>query len=128
MAEKPRQILIVDDEEGILELYKEELSDEGYVVSTSEDGQDILGKIERFKPDLIILDIKIGGYNGLELLQDIRDKYSHLPVILCSAYSTFKTDIKTLAADSYVVKSSDLTELKSRIKSILAKAASSTSA
>jgi two-component system response regulator (stage 0 sporulation protein F) len=119
--EKPskKRIFIVDDEEGILQLYKEELTEDGYDVFTANSGEDLIGKIKKFSPNLIVLDIKIGGYNGLDLLQDIRETFYNLPVILCSAYSTFKSDLKSIAADSYVVKSSDLTELKKKISRYL---------
>ncbi len=109
------KILIVDDEEHIRLLYKVELEDEGYEVFTAADGYRLLERIEEEKPDLIVLDIKMAGYNGLDLLQEIRNRYYNLPVILCSAYDTFKRDIKSIAADSYVVKSSDMTKLKKTI-------------
>ena len=51
-------------------------------------------------------------YNGLELLQEIRNRHYDLPVILCSAYDTYKEDQKSITANYYVVKSFDLSELK----------------
>lgn len=113
------KILIVDDEEVILMLYKEELEEEGYDVITTNDGYKLLEKIDEEKPDLVLLDIKMAEYNGLDLLQDIRKMFYNVPVILCSAYSSFKGDLKSIAADYYVVKSSDLTELKQKIKMAL---------
>ena len=113
------KILIVDDEEVILMLYKEELEEEGYDVITTSDGYKLLEKIDEEKPDLVLLDIKMAEYNGLDLLQDIRKTFYNIPVILCSAYSSFKGDLKSIAADYYVVKSSDLTELKQKIKMAL---------
>ncbi len=113
------KILIVDDEEHIRFLYSEELTDEGYEVITHDSGAGLLELIEREKPDLVVLDIKMVDYNGLDLLQDIRNKYYDLPVILCTAYDTFKEDMKSIAADFYVIKSFDLTELKNRIKMAL---------
>jgi DNA-binding response OmpR family regulator len=115
----PKKILVVDDEAHIRLLYSEELSEEGYTVITAENGADLLGRIDREKPDLIVLDIKMVDYNGLDLLQDIRNKYYDLPVILCSAYDTFKDDMKSIAADHYVVKSFELDELKQKISEIL---------
>ncbi len=109
------KILVVDDEEHIRLLYSEELSEEGYDVITADSGYRLLEKIEKEKPDLVILDIKMVDYNGLDLLQDIRAKFFDLPVILSTAYDTFKEDIKSIAADYYVVKSFDLTELKNKI-------------
>lgn len=113
------KILIVDDEEHIRFLYSEELADEGYEVITADSGDGLLELIEKEKPDLVILDIKMVDYNGLDLLQDIRNKYYDLPVILCTAYDTFKEDMKSIAADFYVIKSFDLTELKNKIKKAL---------
>jgi two-component system response regulator (stage 0 sporulation protein F) len=109
------KILIVDDEEHIRMLYQVELEDEGYEVVTAADGKDLVGRIEREKPDLVVLDIKMAGYNGLDLLQEVRNRFYDLPVILCSAYDSFRRDIKSIAADFYVVKSSDLTQLKRTI-------------
>jgi two-component system response regulator (stage 0 sporulation protein F) len=110
------KILIVDDEEHIRFLYSEELTEAGYEVITADSGYNLLERIEEEGPDLIVLDIKMVDYNGLDLLQDIRNRYYNLPVILCTAYDTFKEDMKSIAADFYVIKSFDLTELKNKIK------------
>jgi DNA-binding NtrC family response regulator len=110
-----KKILIVDDEEHIRFLYSEELKEEGYDVITAESGHKLLERIKEEEPDLVVLDIKMVDYNGLDLLQDIRNEYYDLPVVLCTAYDAFKEDIKSVAADFYVVKSFDLTELKKKI-------------
>ncbi len=109
------KLLVVDDEEHIRLLYSEELSEAGYEVITAADGHKLIERIETEKPDLVVLDIKMVDYNGLDLLQEIRNKFYNLPVILCTAYDTFKEDIKSIAADYYVIKSFDLTELKNKI-------------
>ena len=109
------KILVVDDEEHIRLLYSEELGEAGYEVITAADGYNLTERIEQEKPDIVILDIKMIDYNGLDLLQEIRNKFYDLPVILCTAYDTFKEDIKSIAADFYVIKSFDLTELKKKI-------------
>jgi DNA-binding response OmpR family regulator len=109
------KILVVDDEEHIRLLYSEELKEAGYEVITAENGYKLLETIEDEKPDLVILDIKMVDYNGLDILQDIRNQFYDLPVILSTAYDTFKEDMKSIAADFYVVKSFDLTELKKKI-------------
>jgi len=109
------KILIVDDEEHIRYLYSEELTEAGYEVIAADSGFKLLEKIENEKPDLIVLDIKMVDYNGLDLLQDIRNNFYDLPVVLCTAYDTFKEDMKSIAADFYVIKSFDLSELKNKI-------------
>lgn len=113
------KILVVDDEEHIRLLYAEELREEGYDVITAEGGHRLLERIDREHPDLVVLDIKMVDYDGLDLLQDIRNKFYDLPVILSTAYDTFKEDMKSIAADFYVVKSFDLGELKRKIKMAL---------
>lgn len=113
------KILIVDDDEPIQILYADELTEEGYDVITTGDGVGLLGLIEEAQPNLVVLDIRLGETNGLDLLQDIRNTYYELPVILCSAYSAFKYDLKSIAADYFVVKSSDFSELKVKIKMAL---------
>ena len=109
------RILVVDDEEHIRFLYSEELSEAGYDVITASDGYKLAERIDKEKPDLVILDIRMVDYNGLDLLQEIRNRFYSLPVILCTAYDTFKEDIKSIAADFYVIKSFDLSELKKTI-------------
>ncbi len=113
------KILIVDDEDVIRMLYGEELEDEGYNVITTGSGHGLVGLVERERPDLVILDIKMAEHDGLDLLQDIRREFYNIPVILCSAYSSYKGDLKAIAADYYVVKSADLSELKQKIKMAL---------
>lgn len=109
------KILVVDDEEHIRLLYSEELTEDGYEVITAADGYKLMERIDEERPDLVILDIKMVDYNGLDLLQEIRRKFYNLPVVLCTAYDTFKEDVKSFAADFYVIKSFDLTELKKKI-------------
>jgi len=72
-------------------------------------------------PNLVVLDIKInpayGG--GLEVLKEIKTFNNKIQVILNSAYTTFRADFSTWLADAYIIKSSDLSELKRRIKELL---------
>ncbi len=110
------RILLVDDEEHIRQLYTEELSEEGYEVSTMASGHNLLKRIDSLQPEAVVLDIRLVDYDGLELLQEIRNRYHDLPVILCTAYDTYKEDPKAIAADYYVVKSFDLSELKMAIQ------------
>ena len=111
--------MIVDDEEHIRRLYTEELTYEGYQIVTVSSGFNLFEKIAREKPHLVILDIKLIDYDGLELLQNIKKRIYDLPVGICTAYDTFKEDIRSVKADFYVVRSFDLTELKNSIASTL---------
>ncbi|OBQ46352.1 response regulator [Halodesulfovibrio spirochaetisodalis] len=116
MAEK--KVLIVDDEENIRLLYKDAFEEDGYVVALSDGSEPILDVLKREDPDVVILDIRLNQkLTGLDLLQDIRSTNTTLPVILSTAYDSFQHDMKSIAADHYVVKSVDLTELKAKVAS-----------
>ena len=116
------KVLVVDDERHIRMLYQEELEMDGYHVATSDGSEEILDVVDREKPDIVILDIKLGvNRSGLDLLQEIRSQDQDLPVILSTAYDSFQHDLKSIAADYYVVKSVDLTELKNKVKLALEK-------
>jgi len=111
-----KKVLVVDDEKHIRMLYQEELSVEGYEVAISDGEEDILQVLDREKPDVVILDIKLGqNRSGLDLLQQIRSSEKDVPVILCTAYDSFQHDLKSIAADYYVVKTVDITELKTKV-------------
>ncbi|MBS3918170.1 MAG: response regulator [Deltaproteobacteria bacterium] len=113
------KILVVDDEESIRLLYKEELEEDGFVVEVAKDGLDALKQVPLFKPDLITLDIKMPGLNGIETLKRIREMERQVPIVMCSAYGEYKQDLTTWASDAYVVKCADLTELKNTIRRLL---------
>lgn len=117
------KILVVDDEKHIRMLYQEELEGEGYTVVVSDGEDDILPLMEKVAPDVVVLDIKLGGNrSGLDLLQEIRGTNQTVPVILSTAYDSFQHDLKSIAADYYVVKSVDLGELKSKVSQAMEKA------
>ncbi|GAB7023488.1 response regulator [Salidesulfovibrio brasiliensis] len=118
-----QKILVVDDEKHIRMLYREELEAEGFQIATSDGEEDILDVIHRENPDIVILDIKLGvNRSGLDLLQEIRTENQKIPVILSTAYDSYQHDIKSIAADYYVVKSVDLTELKDKVRMAISKA------
>jgi two-component system response regulator (stage 0 sporulation protein F) len=112
-------ILVVDDEEHILKLYQKELSEEGYVVRTATDGEEALKMAQGESPDLVILDIKLQDKDGLEVLGGLRRISQKIPIILNSAYSTYKSDFQSWLADAYLVKSPNLDKLKEKIRALL---------
>jgi DNA-binding NtrC family response regulator len=115
------KLLVVDDEANIRLLYAEELSDEGYEVVTAANALEAAEKLQGAEFDLVVLDIKLKNESGIELLQRIVKERHTLPVILCTAFSCYKDDFSAWLADGYVVKSSDMTELKDEIARVLAK-------
>ena len=112
-------LLVIDDEGGIRQLYAAELEDDGHTVVTCGNSHDALQQLKHQVFDLVILDIQLEQESGLELLQQIAQQQEKLPVILCSAYSCYKDDFSSWLADAYVVKSSDLEELKNEVRRIL---------
>jgi CheY-like chemotaxis protein len=114
-----KRILVVDDEEAIRLLYKEELTDAGYEVELATDGMDALRKLDRARPDLVTIDLRMPGMDGIELLSRVRATHRDLPIIICTAYGDFKSDFGTWASDAFLTKSSDLQELKTKIHELL---------
>lgn len=114
-----KRILVIDDEENIRLLYKEELADEGYEVEVAESAEEAMKLIEAQKPDLITLDIRMPGVDGIEFLRLLREKHRDLPVVIVTAYGEYKQDFSVWASDAYVVKSADMEEMKATIRKIL---------
>ena len=111
-----KKILLVDDEQGIHLLYREELEEEGFEVHSALTGEEALEKMPIIAPDLVILDINMPGMNGIEVLRQIKEGNPKLPVILSSAYHEYKQDLGAWASDDYIVKSADLEELKAAVR------------
>ena len=120
--ERPK-ILVVDDEVNQALLYEQELSDEGYDVDLAHSGEEAVEQLKKNRYDLVVLDIGMPEMDGLEVLERMLGIDKNLSVILNTAYPSYKDNFMSWAADAYVVKSSDLTELKGKIKESLAKKA-----
>ena len=116
-----KKILVVEDEEGLRLLYEEELKAEGYEILTAQNGREAIRQLEEEKPDLIILDIVMPVMDGIEALGRIVGKDRKIPVILNTSYPGYREDFMSWAADAYVTKSIDLTELKNKVRERLEK-------
>ncbi len=116
-----KKILVVEDEEGLRLLYEEELKAEGYEVITAQNGREAIQQLEEEKPDLIILDIVMPVMDGMEALGRIVGKERKIPIILNTSYPGYRRDFMSWAADAYVTKSTDLGELKNKVKELLEK-------
>jgi DNA-binding response OmpR family regulator len=114
------KILIVDDDQNILRLYKEELEDEGYIIVTASNGQEAIEMFEKEDPDLVTLDILLPDIDGIKLLRQMKEKKPRLPIIMSTAYD-YRDDFAVWASEAYIVKSSDMTELKATIKKLMDK-------
>jgi DNA-binding response OmpR family regulator len=113
------RLLVVENEAPLRELYAEELTEQGYEVSVVANGKDALGEIESGAIHLVILDVKMPGMNGLEVLEKMLHERRRIPVIINSGYSHYKNNFMSWAADAYVVKSSNLEELKDAVRKVL---------
>ncbi len=114
-----KRILLVDDEESIQLLYREEFEDEGYLVDSAYNGAEALAKFRQHPPDLVVLDINMPGMNGIEVLRQMKEFRADLPIILSSAYHEYKQDFGSWASDAYVVKSFNMDELKTTVHKLL---------
>ena len=114
-----KRILVAEDEATLLSLYQEVLADEGYEVLPALDAYEALRLVRDEKPDLVVLDLKMPGMDGMEALYKILDIRRDLPVVINTSYPEFEDNYLSWAADAYVTKSSDLTELKETISRLL---------
>jgi len=122
MENKEIHILVVDDDNRIRDLLKEYLSENNYIVSTSEDAKHAKIKLAQFKFDLIVLDVMMPGQNGYDLTNEIK-KNIKIPIILLTAKGEVENRIKglELGADDYISKPFEPKELLLRIKNIINK-------
>ena len=109
-------ILLVEDDKNQRLLYEQELGLEGYKILTATDGKEALETVRIQPPDIIIMDINIPKMDGIEAMGRILSKSKRIPIIINTAYSSYKDNFMSWTADAYIVKSSDLSELKDKIK------------
>lgn len=114
-------ILVVEDDKNQLLLYEQELSLEGYIVITAKDGSEAVKKLRENFPDLVVMDIILPEMDGIESMGRIMNERKKIPIIINTAYSGYMDNFMTWAADAYIIKSSDLSELKNKIKEFLGK-------
>ncbi len=115
------QILVVEDDNNQRLLYEEELREEGYDVICAGDGREALRVASENKPDVVVLDINMPGMDGMDTLSQLLETNPTLPVIINTAYPGYQDSFTTWSAEAYIVKSSDLTELKATVKRLLPK-------
>lgn len=114
-------ILLVDDEEDIRFLFSSVLKEEGYNTFEASNSTECFKILETEKIDLCLLDIKLKGESGIDILQRIVKEYKGMKTILATAYSAYQDDFSTWSADGYWVKSQDTDSLKEEVKKVLAK-------
>ena len=112
------KILIVEDEAAQRMLYEAEISDMGHEVMLASDGVEAVVKVREEKPDIVVLDLMMPNMHGLDALRKVLSISPNIPVIIHTAYSHYRDNFMSWAAEEYVVKSSDLSELKKAIRRV----------
>ncbi len=113
------KILVVEDEKNLRLLYKHDIEQDGHTVVMAANAVEGLEAIERESPDLVVLDIRMPGMDGLEAMGRILERHPKIPVVLNSAYSSYKDNFMSWAADAYIIKSADTTELRTKVRELL---------
>ncbi|MDF1526267.1 MAG: sigma-54 dependent transcriptional regulator [bacterium] len=118
---KNNRILVVDDEASQRDLLHLVLTDEGYAVETASSGEEAVQKVEDGFYQLVIMDMNMGGMNGLEALKRIKDISSAVQVLIVTAYASVDTAVDAMrsGALNYLTKPIDLGELKVQVEKTL---------
>ncbi|MBI4777102.1 MAG: sigma-54-dependent Fis family transcriptional regulator [Deltaproteobacteria bacterium] len=114
MAEpKDKTVLVVDDEPSHRVMIRAHLEDEGYEVIEAENGSAALAAVAEASPDLMVLDIRMPGISGIDVLREIRKQHHVLPVIMMTAFGTIESAVDALKAGAldYLQKPLDMEEL-----------------
>lgn len=115
---KPR-LLIIEDEPYQRELYEYELGDLGYEVLLAGSAREAFRRIEVDSPDLVVLDLRMPGLDGVDLLGRLLLREPKIPVVINTSYPRYRSGAASASADAFVLKSADLTELKQKIADVL---------
>ncbi|SDI47430.1 response regulator [Natribacillus halophilus] len=117
-----RKVMVVDDKEGIRTLLKEVLQEEGYQVEEAANGWDALESVRKTKYDLILLDVKIPGINGVEVLKKMRAEDIMTRVMIMTAYEEMNTygDLKELGVSQVFSKPFDIREVLRKVNQHMA--------
>lgn len=114
-----RKILLVEDDEDILNLYKDVLEGEGYMIECARNGLEGVEKFEKGEYDLVILDIRMPQMDGIEVLGRILNAKKDTKIIISSAYGTYRDNFLTWGADAYLIKSSSIDNLINKVKELI---------
>lgn len=124
MSEEPKKVLVVDDEAQITRVLRRGLESAGYQVRIANDGRSGLDTFRAWLPDLVITDLSMPGYDGLELCSRIR-QLSEVPILVLSVKDDEPVKVKALdlGADDYVSKPFGMAELTARVRALLRRSA-----
>lgn len=114
-----KKVLVADDEVSMRKLYERELKKVGYEVLLAANAHEAVQKAREERPDVVVLDIRMPGMDGIEAMGRILEENNTVPVIINTAYSTYQDSYLSWPAHAYLTKSSDVTELKETIQRVL---------
>lgn len=114
-------IMIIDDDPGIKLAFEKVLTGEDFLIATSSNSEKLLDLVGSKKPRVVILDMKMPGYSGADLLRKIKKSNRKLPVIIMTAYSNIFTekDALMLGADAYLKKPFEINTMLSKLRSLV---------
>lgn len=114
------RILIVDDQLGIRLLLNEVFQKEGYEIYQAANGIMALEVADRYSPDLVLLDMKIPGMDGMKVLKRLKDMNSSITVIMMTAYGDQEmiNEAKRLGARTHITKPFDIGELANTVNQL----------
>ena len=115
------KLLLIDDEPDVQYSFRRTLDPAEVDLTTASSGEEALRIIPKLKPDLVIMDVRMGGISGLETLRRLRDMDAKVPVIMMTAYGTTQTAIEAmkLGAYDYLLKPFDVPKLRQIISDAL---------
>jgi two-component system phosphate regulon response regulator PhoB len=117
------KIFIIEDETSIIKLVQHNLEKEGFIVSSSENGNEGLKQLKKFEPNLLLLDWMLPDLSGIDICKNIRkdNSFKDLPIIMLTAKGEEEDKIKGLDSgiDDYLTKPFSFNELMARIKAVL---------
>lgn len=116
-----KKILVVDDEEAVVTVIKAHLSADGYTVVAASSGQEALNQVQESRPDLVLLDIRLGEEHGLQILKSIKELEQNLPVIIVTGFydNAEAEEAFGCGAADYMTKPIDFYYLKNTIEAQL---------
>ncbi len=117
MIKIPTKVLIVDDEQDFVEMFSMRLQEAGEKIFTAFSGQEGLDKLAQERIDVVILDIKMPGMDGIETLKEIKKKYPLVEVILLTGHGTAETAVEGMkvGAFDYLMKPADFDDITAKL-------------
>lgn len=115
-----KDVLIVDDQPGIRMLLEEVLKKEHYKTRSAENGREALLEVKREQPDCVLLDMKMPGLDGIEVLRQLKAEWPAVPVMMMTAYGELELieEAMDLGAERYFTKPFDIFEVRDAVNGL----------